>query len=86
MKRQIELQNLTADFDLLRKLSVNTGGKFYAVSQISNLRGELAKTEAKSVIHTEEAYKAMINLKWVFFVLLLLVSIEWFSRRYWGSY
>jgi hypothetical protein len=86
VKRQIELQNLTADFDLLRKLSSNTGGKFYAMSQMENLRNDLAIAEAKSVIHTEEAYKALINLKWVFFVLLLLISIEWFSRRYWGSY
>ena len=56
------------------------------MSQMENLRNDLAIAEAKSVIHTEEAYKALINLKWVFFVLLLLISIEWFSRRYWGSY
>ena len=33
VQRQAELQNLTADFDLLRKLSENTGGAFYPVSK-----------------------------------------------------
>jgi hypothetical protein len=86
VKREIELQNLTADFDLLRKLASNTGGKFYHASQIDVLQRDLGSAQAKSVIHTEESYKALINLKWVFLVLVVLISIEWFSRRYWGSY
>ncbi|HEY9004657.1 MAG TPA: hypothetical protein VIM75_00920 [Ohtaekwangia sp.] len=86
VQRQIELQNLTADFNLLRKLASNTGGKFYHASQIAAMQQDLSKAEARSVIHTEESYKAVVNLKWVFFLLLLLISIEWFSRRYWGSY
>src|SRR5690606_27481710 len=37
VERQAELQNLTADFDLLRRLSGNTGGKFYTAAQVDNL-------------------------------------------------
>jgi hypothetical protein len=84
--RQAELQNLTADFDLLRRMSANTGGTFYSVNQLDKLQADLNKVEATSVIHTEETFEALVNLKWVFFVLLALVSVEWFSRRYWGSY
>jgi hypothetical protein len=84
--RQAELQNLTADFDLLRRMSANTGGTFYNVSQLDKLQADLRRVEASSVIHTEETFEALVNLKWVFFLLLALVSIEWFSRRYWGSY
>jgi hypothetical protein len=84
--QQAELQNLTADFDLLRKLSENTGGNFYNAAQVKNLQSELQKTEAKSIIHTEETYDSIINLKWVFFLLLILISTEWFLRKYYGSY
>lgn len=86
VQHQAELQNLTADFDLLRKLSSNTGGKFYPVSKFNLLKEELQKTTPKSVIHSEESYKALINLKWVFGLLLLMISLEWSARRYFGSY
>ncbi len=86
VKRQAELQNLTADFDLLRTLSANTGGKFYNASNMESLQNELQKAEAKSVIHSEETYDMLINLKWVFILLLLLCSFEWTLRKYLGSY
>jgi hypothetical protein len=86
VERQAELQNLTADFDLLRKLSANTGGKFYTAGQLDALRASLQQTEATSVIHTEETYDSMINLKWVFWLLLLIVTVEWGLRKFYGSY
>jgi hypothetical protein len=86
VEKQSELQNLTADFDLLRKLSSATGGKFYAATQVDQLQSDLQKTQAKSLIHSEETYDSIINLKWVFFVLLVLVSAEWALRKFYGSY
>jgi len=86
VQRQAELQNLTADFDLLRRLSKNTGGAFYPLANVDALKTELQQHEAKTIIHSEEAYNALINLKWVFFVLLAMVSVEWFARKYFGSY
>ncbi len=86
VEQQAELQNLTADFDLLRKLSANTGGEFYHGNEIPALQAALQKTEARSIIHTEETYDSVINLKWVFWLLLIMVSAEWFLRKYYGSY
>jgi hypothetical protein len=86
VERQIELQNLTADFDLLRKLSSNTGGRFVTAREAEGLKSFLQQTEARSVIHSEESYDAIINIKLVFWVLLLLVTVEWGLRKYHGSY
>jgi hypothetical protein len=86
VKRQTELQNLTADFDLLKALSANTGGKFYLAANTQDLKAELQKAEAKSVIHSEEHYDTLINLKWVFGLLVLLATFEWTLRKYLGSY
>lgn len=83
---QTELQNLTADFDLLRHLSANTGGKFYNMSKLPSLRGDLMTREVKSTIHTEESYSSLLNLKWVFWILVAFISLEWFARKYFGSY
>jgi hypothetical protein len=84
--QQLELQNLTADFDLLRKLAVATGGTFAKFDQWDNLQQEITRTEARSIIRSEERYDSIIHLKWIFFLLLLLISAEWFLRKYFGSY
>ena len=81
-----ESQNLTADFGLLRKLSENTGGKFYKLADAGKLPTDLVNEEVKSLIHSEESFHPLINLKAVFFILLALISIEWFIRKYMGGY
>jgi hypothetical protein len=84
--QQAELQNLTADFDLLRKLATVTGGKFYKTTEFENLQSDLTAKEATGRIHSEEKYDSLLNLKWVFFLLLTLASLEWFFRKYYGGY
>jgi hypothetical protein len=84
--REAELQNLTADFGLLRKLSANTGGRFYHASQLQQLKNDLTQTQAKAVIHSEESFNNLVNLKSVFWLFVLLISVEWFARKYFGSY
>lgn len=84
--QQIELQNLTADFGLLRKLSATTGGKFYKSSEIENAKADLSKVQASGTIHSEEKFDSLLNLKWVFFLLLAIVTLEWFTRKYLGGY
>ena len=84
--QNIESQNLTADFGLLRKMASQTGGRFYLATEISKLGEEVPKTKVKSLIHSDESFNSLINLKWVFFLLLVLISTEWFVRKYSGGY
>jgi hypothetical protein len=84
--QSIESQNLTADFGLLRKMSANTGGRFYSTSTLHNLSADLKVNPAKGLIHSEDSFNPLINLKLVFFLLLMLVSVEWFLRKYLGAY
>lgn len=86
IEQQAELQNLTADHELLRKLSENTGGKFYRSAEINKLKDDLQQRKAQAIIHSAESYDSVINLKWVFFLLVFIVTIEWVLRKYHGSY
>ncbi len=84
--QNIEAQNLMADFGLLRKLADHTGGKFYTIEELPRLQDDLSTVKAKSLIHSEESFNPLIHLKVVFFFLLLLMSAEWFLRKYLGAY
>jgi len=85
-EQNIEPLNVVADFGLLRKLSKATGGKFYNANRFNQLTADFKKTEPKELIHSEESFNPLIHVKWFFFLLLLLISTEWFSRKYLGSY
>ena len=84
--QNIEAQNLTADFGLLRKMAAQTSGKFYEVKDMAKLGEEVSQTKVKSLIHSDESFNSLINLKWVFFLLLALITTEWFVRKYSGGY
>jgi len=85
-EQNIESQNLTADFGLLRKWATNAGGKFYRQDNLSQLGQDFSTVEAQSLIHSEESFNPLINLKFVFFFLLMLIAAEWFTRKYMGGY
>ncbi|MDL5046762.1 hypothetical protein QQ054_12050 [Oscillatoria amoena NRMC-F 0135] len=84
--QQLELLTLTADFDLLRKLAANTGGRFYPVSRFDALQQHLGQLEAKGILRSSERYEPVIGIKWIFVLLLLLAGSEWFLRKYYGGY
>ncbi len=84
--QNMEAQNLTADFGLLRKLATESGGSFFAASNMNQLPRQMKDTPVQSLLHTDETFNQLINLKWVFFLLLALISTEWFVRKYLGGY
>lgn len=83
---EIESIDLTARHDEMRTVAQNTGGKFFTVSQTETLIDSLTSRNDKGVIYANEAYMPIINVKWLFFLILLLVSLEWLARKYYGGY
>ncbi|MBK7871867.1 MAG: hypothetical protein IPJ74_14890 [Saprospiraceae bacterium] len=84
---QLELFETTANHSLLRLLSEQYGGAMVYpdnVAQIADLIKD--KGTVKPVIFETSKTRAVINLKWIFFLLLLLLTGEWFLRRYFGAY
>jgi hypothetical protein len=83
---QLETTNLTADHNLLRNVAAQNGGNFYTKNQIEELKNDLLGEELVYKIYSSESYLAIINMKWGFFILIIFVSVEWFLRKYNGSY
>nr|MBC7614175.1 hypothetical protein [Pseudopedobacter sp.] len=51
-------------------------------NQISLLKDIIPKNEkVKTISYEEHSYENIINLKWIFVILILLLSLEWFLRK-----
>jgi hypothetical protein len=86
-KLELEATNLTADFGWMRKASLQSGGKFYLLDQTDVLANDLlAREDAEAISYSSYTMKDVIDQKWIFFVILLLLGSEWFMRRWLGGY
>ncbi|MFZ1749842.1 MAG: hypothetical protein WAU01_06605 [Saprospiraceae bacterium] len=84
---QLEQYDLTARHGLLKSLSEKYSGETVYVSGIASLKEKLLNdSNIKPVLYQTNSTKAIIHLKWLFFLILTLLSLEWFMRRYYGSY
>ncbi len=76
-----------ANHNMLYRLASLSGGQFYLPSQTETLISELQNSnKLKPVSYFQEMINEMLNMRWIFFVLLLFMSLEWFLRKYWGVY
>jgi hypothetical protein len=81
----LEAQESRADHRLLAQLSRRSGGQLYYPAQLDKLAQDIAARNFKPVISSEEDLKDLINLKWLFFLLLALLAAEWATRKYQGG-
>ncbi|ADY53022.1 hypothetical protein Pedsa_2477 [Pseudopedobacter saltans DSM 12145] len=81
-KIDLEHFNTTADHQLLYNLAKTSGGEFLLPDQLSKLEQLIDKNEKiTTIVHVDNTYKEFINIKWIFFLLVLLLSSEWFFRK-----
>ena len=87
MPLQTELVNTRADFGLLRDLAKKHKGGFFKAAELNKAIESIKKNTAiTSVSYTEKRLDELINVKWVFFLLIILLAAEWFIRKYEGGY
>lgn len=78
--------NIVANHQLLYQMSKQSGGKLFYKNQLEQLQKEiLASDSIKSITYSHKQLTDLVNLKWLFFVILAFLSIEWFLRKYNGK-
>lgn len=77
-----EARQSTANHQLLYAMAKQSGGEMLQPSQISRLADLIRKNETiKTIEYEDKHYTDLIDLKWVFVLILLLISTEWFLRK-----
>ena len=82
-----EKVNQVANHQMLYNLSRQTGGKMYYKNQFEELITELnGKDDIKTISYEQKKLTDLINFRWLFFVLLGILTLEWFTRKRNGLY
>lgn len=81
----LEYLNTTADHRLLRTLAETTGGTMVEAKEMEQIVDMIeARDDMQSVLNTTTRYRELINLPWVFLLIILLLGAEWVVRKYNG--
>ena len=76
-----------ANHQVLYQLAGLSGGKFYQPGQTTQMIDDIKNNQKlKPSVYFQEMVNELLNLRWLFAVILLLLSVEWFLRKYWGIY
>ena len=77
-----EFQQTRANHQLLNALSEQTGGKMYLPKDLSAILKDISASEQiKTISYEDRKYEELINFKWLFALILCLLTAEWFIRK-----
>ncbi len=83
----LEQKNTQANHQLLYQLSSVTGGDMVSLEDINSFSQSIRDNKnLANVIYQEKEIDDLIDLKYIFFLLLLLLGVEWFVRKRNGGY
>ncbi len=87
VENNIETQNIQADFGVLYQLSEKSGGQFYPIGNYGTLLEDIKNNKQITVQQYKQTIQTeLINLKLLFLILIILLGVEWFFRKFWGTY
>lgn len=82
----IETLNTQANHQLLNILANQSGGKMYLPASMTDILNDIEKNnKVKSILFDTFNTRPLIDMKWFFFIILLLLISEWFIRKYNGN-
>ena len=81
----VEQQLLNADVTKLRQVATNTEGKAYFMNQNSILIRDLIEDQRYQAIQkSKENIVSLIDWKYLLAIIIFLLAVEWFMRKYNG--
>ena len=81
----VEQQLLNADVTKLRQVATNTDGKAYFMTHSDILISDLIEDQRYQAIQkSKESIVSLIDWKYLLAIIILLLAVEWFMRKYNG--
>ncbi len=84
---EIESVSTIADHNLLYRIATENDGKMLTPAELNSLPELIRERgDVKPVIYTQKRFTDLVNLPWIFVLLIVLLGAEWFLRKWGGSY
>ena len=81
-QQEAEFKQTIANHQLLFVMAQQSGGKMIYPDQLQDLPKLIKANEnVKTISYEGRKYEELINLKWIFFLIIGLLTVEWFSRK-----
>jgi hypothetical protein len=83
----VEHIDLSANHNILNQLSSQSGAKMFSLKDLNLLKEELMKNDnIKKISHSVTDLVNLVEIRWLLFIISLLLGVEWFIRKYFGAY
>ncbi len=83
----IEAQDVTANHSRMSLIAEHTGAKAYLLNDMDSLFEDLNHDKRiTSISRQETRYDDLIQLKGIFFIIMILLTVEWLLRKIFGTY
>ena len=82
---QLEEQNLQADFELLKNIASTNKGVFEPLGDTKTFVTNISNNKLKSFIKNNEEFVNWQDAPWILLLVVVLLSIEWLLRKYFGA-
>jgi ATP-dependent Zn protease len=81
----VELMSKGQDVDLLKNIANYQNGKYYDISNYTNLLNEL-KENTNNKTKSKQEKNNLLEQWWFLFIIPIFLAIEWFLRKRNGLY
>ena len=85
MPLQLEQRQKQANHQLLYKLADMHEGALFHVSEIDDIQQSIRSLQSKTISYSRVHLSELLNQRWIFILLLVFLSLEWFLRKRNGS-
>jgi hypothetical protein len=86
-KINIEATNLVADFQLMKNLAALNDGKNFPDDSLRSVYDVIkSNKEIKSVAHYNKQHTSLLDSIWLFIIIIVTLTSEWFLRKWSGAY
>jgi hypothetical protein len=79
--------DMQADHDMLMLLAAETQGVMVLPDALSSLSALIRENQhRKPILYSQVEVRPLVDWRWLFGILIVLLGLEWFIRRYTGAY